>query len=140
MSNYSIESVSEMGVSVRGTFVAWDTLRAAARQEDAELRAAYSAIYEAARERAIAQSPIVVSYGNDDSGVWFTSSVWTLWGEFGLPRHMHGLTIVAADEGGSLNQCWMAEREAKGIAERIRKVWPSREVRVRAGHEGKVAS
>lgn len=134
MSRPQVKWLGESGATVNGKFVEWDLLRQAAQQADRALAASYQEVLDEARDQALAVSPIVVSYGHDTTNVWYTVSVWTLWGEFGVPRQLHGLTLVAADEGGTLPNGMLAEREARAVAERIRKIWPNRDVRVREGH------
>lgn len=128
-----LDAVGAHGVTAGGELVSWATLRAAARQADAGLSAAYRDLLARAEAAAIAQSPIVVSHGRDRSRVWYTTSVWTEWGECAFPARSLGL--VGADEGGSLPQGHLAEAEAQAIAERLRQRYPGRTVRVQAGHE-----
>lgn len=133
-----VKLVSELGAIVMtgdgNQSIGWFELCAAARQSDAELARIYTGLLEQAEAMALDRSPIIVSYGRDSSNVWFTAWPHCAWGGVGLPRTLHGMTIVAADEGGTLPQGHLAEAEAKAIAERISRIWPSRQVRIQEGH------
>lgn len=128
------------GASVSGVFfdidgarksATWSELRDAAKQSDADLSAAYTTILRRAENYAQRHSPLRVCYGRDSSNIWWHAWVETAWGEFGVGRSWRGgLTIVAADEGGTLAQEWMAKDDAKCIANRIAKIDPKHEVAV----------
>ena len=109
----------------------WDDLRDAAEQEShTELRSLYAWLLEEAETLALDRSPIVVGYGRDRGGVWWTASVATEYGDVPLGRTWRGVTIVEKDEGGTHAQAWLARDEARRIAERIRRIGPYREVKV----------
>lgn len=127
-----IGKVTESTVELRGpntATVSWSTLRAAAAQEDPELRAAYGAALTAAE--AIRRSQVnaeieaapalVVRYGQDETTVWWHAWVETESG-YRVGRTWRTMTIVAPDEGGTLPHAEDARREAEIIAERIRKI------------------
>lgn len=130
MKNVAEIKVSGAGVLVRGALVDWATLRAAAKQEDAELRAVYSQILDRAEQIALSESPVEVIYGTDSTHVWYHAWPRTVWGGVGFPRQRGGMTIVAADEGGSLSHAHLARAEAEDIAARIRKIWPTKTVSI----------
>lgn len=132
--HHKIESVGESSVRVRvhgqSSNVSWQTLRDAATQQDPELRAAYRAMLAEAEEIALAKSPLRVVYGHDSTGVWFSAHVETTWGGLYLGHKWRALTVMAADEGGTLAHAWMAKREAEDIAARIARIAPTHPVSV----------
>lgn len=130
-----VDSVDSYGVCVRGPLVpsgrahvSWDDLRAAAYQDDPSLSAVYSSILDTAVAIAMVRSPLRVCYGQDSTGVWWTTWVETEWGGLRIGSRWHTMTIMSADEGGTLPRAWMAEREARDIVARIATIAPGRSV------------
>lgn len=113
----------------RTVLLDWEQLGLAARQQDPELRAAYAAVLKRGEAKLAEQessqiersNTLVVRWGQDSSRVW-----WHAWVETAQRLHVgkekNGLTIMLAEEGGSLPQAWMAREEAEAIAARIRKI------------------
>jgi hypothetical protein len=110
--------------------IAWQTLCDAAAQDDAELRAVYAAALRSATARAVAESPLVVRYGHDSSGVMWAAWIETRWGGIRVGSTWRKVTVVAADEGMILPRAWMARAEAWDIATRILKIAPNHSVDV----------
>ena len=97
--------------------ISWDALADAARQENKDLASIYTAVRSQAREmvRQNRALPIRCSVGKNETNVWWVASFTDVAGEWSwIPR--------AADEGGTLAHEWMAEKEAKARAERLRKL------------------
>lgn len=128
------------GANITGVFfsidgesksASWADLRSAAAQEDKSLSAAYADILRRAESYAESYSPLRVCYGRDSSNVWWHAWVETEWGGIGVGRSWRGgLTIIAADEGGTLAHEWMARDDAKCIAARIARISPTHKVAV----------
>jgi hypothetical protein len=129
----AVVSVGDLGIATDRGSIAWDVLRAVAHQEDVELSAAYRRMLSHVEDVALTRSPLRVVYGRDSSGVWYRAHVVTAWGGVEVGRAWRGLTIVAADEGGTLAHEWMARDDARQIAERIRAIAPTHDVRVVPG-------
>jgi hypothetical protein len=116
-----VVKVSELGCTcaVNGSNkeITWTALTDAARQQDADLASVYSAVRAEARKmvegnRAL---PIRCSVGQNETNVWWVASFSDVAGEWSwIPRD--------ADEGGTLAHEWMAAKEAKARAARLRKL------------------
>lgn len=131
----TIESVGERGITAivhgESRYVSWDSLRAAASDDNAEdLRGPYRALLREAEQIAITKSPLLVCYGQDSTNVWWHAWVETAWGGIHVGRTWHTMRIVAADEGGTLAHAWMARQDAEAIVARIAKIAPSHTVRM----------
>jgi hypothetical protein len=113
-----VTSVGPEGATVafngHNTPVSWDTLHAAARQEDPGLRRVYSEILAQAEDRA-ADGPVTIEVDHDDTNVRWVCRVRAAWGG-GFARFRRD-----ADEGGSYEAYSTAAFEARAIASRLGK-------------------
>lgn len=122
-----VRNVSERGAEIehdgRRTWVSWDLLRRAAKQPHQETARAYAELLDEAAKLSMRLSPVIVKWGQDETGVWWQAWVETAWGGFVIGRRWRGdLAIMGRDEGGTLPQAWMARQEAMNIAERVKRI------------------
>ena len=106
------ESGVKLAVNGENTWLAWDALWSACGQDDAELAAAYQAIYRRARAKA-EFAPAVVAVHQDHTNVWWVVSVTSAHGggEVNYPRRR--------DEGGTHPNHMLAACEAEDICQRL---------------------
>lgn len=113
--------VSEDGcvcaVNGENKHISWDALTDATRQRDTDLAGIYATILTDARKMVAGNRalPIQCSVGQNETNVWWVASFSDVSGEWSwIPRD--------ADEGGTLPHKWMADKEAKTRAARLRKL------------------
>jgi hypothetical protein len=102
----------------RNVPVSWAELRAAARQDDPELRRVYGALLAEAERRA-SYGPVIVSVEDDGTNVWYVCRVRAAWG--GGPAALpDGRRLMHADEGMS-GPYSCAAFDARNVARRLGK-------------------
>lgn len=106
------ETAVKVAVNGDNKWLDWDTLRAAAHQDDAALRTVYAGCLSQAAAMA-ADGPVVVSVGRDHTKVWWVATVTALHGG-GEARYARDRT-----EGGTLPNHLLAACEAEDICQRL---------------------
>lgn len=109
---HGVKLIRWLGREQERESISWDTLRAAAAQDDHTLSAEYGRLLRDATTMA-ADGPVEIHVGQDHTNVWWVATVSAVYGGGDANYHRH------ADEGGTLAHAWMAQREAEDIAKRL---------------------